>query len=179
MLRRTRLVGALAFALPLTLSAAAEAQVSRVGHGRNIGVGLAAGYPNVGLALNVFLREQNSLQVDFTWSYRSGYGYFGARADFLFWMDRLASTSYADVRWYFGPGANVGIVSGEYARPDGRHYSGGFFVEAELPVGIALQFSAPLDLALEAVPRLYLVDSVNGPQLGLSVAAAAHLRFYF
>ena len=71
-------VGALA-AASLALPCTAFAQ-SQIGHGRNFGIGLVAGFPNVGLGLNVFTAPTQSIQVDLTWSYRNQRGYFGARA---------------------------------------------------------------------------------------------------
>lgn len=179
MSRPSRFLSLAFVAASLAAPSLAHAQVSQIGRGRNFGLGLVFGWPNVGVGLNAYISQLNSLQVDLTWSYRSGYGYFGARADFLFWMPRIASTSYADLRWYVGPGLNLGIVNGLYNRPDGKHYDGGFFLEAEVPIGIGLQFKFPLDVMLEAVPRLYIFDTNYGAFLGINIAAAVNVRYYF
>lgn len=179
MATHARFLSALVVATAMAAPSAVLAQVSPIGHGRNIGLGLVFGWPNVGLSLNAFVSNLNSLQVDLTWSYRSARGYYGARVDFLFWMPRITSSAALDLRWYLGPGVNLGVVNGLYDRPDGKHYDGGFFLEAEVPIGIALQFKFPLDVTLEAIPRLYLVDSTYGAYLGLDLAAAANVRYYF
>lgn len=179
MSRPSRFLPLAFFAASLAVPALAQAQVSQIGHGRNFGLGLVFGWPNVGIGLNAFVSQLNSIQVDLTWSYRADHGYFGARADFLFWMPRIASTSYADLRWYVGPGVNLGIVNGLYNRPDGKHYDSGFFLEAEVPIGIGLQFKFPLDVMLEAVPRLYIFDTNYGAFLGINLAAAVNVRYYF
>lgn len=179
MATRSRIVTALALATAIAAPSTVLAQTSPIGRGRNIGLGLTFGWPNVGLSLNAFLSQQHSLQVDLTWSYRRDYGYFGARADFLFWMQRLASGSALDLRWYLGPGLNLGVVNGLYNRPDGKHYDSGFFLEAEVPIGLALQFKFPLDVTLEAIPRLYILDSSYGAFLGIDIAAAVNVRYYF
>ncbi len=181
MARHSRILSALVIAAAaVALPSAAGAQVSRIGHGRNIGLGAVLGWPNVGIGLNAFLSDLNSIQVALTWSYRNAHGYFGLRGDFLFWMQRIATSTALDVRWYLGPGVNLARVNGLYARSDGRIIEdGAFFLEAEMPVGIALQFKIPLDVALEGIPKLFLFDSGNGAALRLDFAAAVNLRYYF
>jgi hypothetical protein len=161
----------------LVVPSRSEAQ-TRIGRGRNLGVGIALGYPNVGLAFNGYFRETFSLQIDVTWSYRSGYGFAGGRADALFWMPALATADWGMLRWYVGPGAFVGVVTGTYYGPRNAFRSRGFFLGAEAALGIALQFKIPIDVTLEVVPQLHLVDS-DGFFLGADVAAALHARYYF
>ncbi len=180
MARHTGILSALVVAAAVAAPSLAGAQVSQIGRGRNVGLGLVFGWPNVGLGLNAFISNLNSIQVDLTWSYRNAHGYFGARADFLFWMPRITSSAALDLRWYLGPGLNLGVVNGLYSRPDGKHpEDGAFFLEAEMPIGLALQFKFPLDVTLEAIPRLYLLDSSIGAYLGIDIAAAVNVRYYF
>jgi hypothetical protein len=164
----------------LASSGDAQAQ-TQIGNQRRIGLGLALGYPNVGLGTNFYLKSNVSLQLDATWGWRSGTSGFFARGDVLFWLNRLASGSAGELTWYVGPGAFLGFASGRYCRGYGNTYcsDGVFYLGLEAAIGIAWRFAAvPIDLALEAVPRLGLFDH-QGAGLWFDIGAAFHARFYF
>lgn len=163
------LSGAAVIAATLIAPSLASAQV---GHGRNFGLGLAVGYPNVGLSGNAFLGRGSSIQFTAAFRFhnsRYGRGLF-LRGDYLFYPATLARASAFELKFYFGPGVNIGLGVG-----DGR----GFFLGAELPVGLTFQFSrVPLDVAIEAVPVLEILNGDYG-QLGFGIGGAAHVRYYF
>ena len=130
------------------------------------GVGVVAGYPDLGLSLNAFLTDTTSLQINPVASIGEDPG-FGGRLDWLFWPSTIASSDALDVDWFIGPGAN--FYAGEW----------GFGLGAELPVGIGLAFQAvPIDLNLEAVPILHLIDD-DGVNPGFGIAGALNARYYF
>ncbi len=166
------LSGAAVIAATLVVPSLASAQVGR-GRGRNFGLGLAVGYPNVGLSGNVLLGGGAS-SIQFTAAFRYHNRRYGSglflRGDYLFYPATLVRASAFDLKFYFGPGVNLGLGVG-----NGR----GFFLGAELPVGITFQFSrVPLDVALEAVPVLAILNGDNG-ELGFGIGGAAHVRYYF
>lgn len=140
-----------------------------------LGLGIALGYPNNGISVNTFLGQNMSLQIDGTIRSKDDWLGIGARADLLFWMPQLASLGWADVAWYWGPGANVHWFSWK-GKGDADSYVG---VGAELPVGIALQFSKlPIDLALEAVPVLGILGT-DGVDIDFDIVGALKARWYF
>lgn len=170
------LLGASALALiPSTASAQTQ-----IGTSRRVGVGLALGYPNVGLGLNFFLAPRESLQIDVSWGWRNeGRGLF-ARADLAFYMPPvLAQGPAGALHWYLAPGAFLGFANGRYCRGSGACGDGVFYLGAELGVGLAWHFrSVPIDLTLEAVPRLGLLDHQGfGPWF--DIGGAFHARYYF
>lgn len=163
-----------ALALSLALPSVAHAQV---GGARRFGLGLALGYPDVGLSAQYFMTQRTSLQFVASFWYRngrfgrdyvdSGNGFF-LRGDYLFHPVTLIRGSTADLGFYVGPGLYAGFGSGESLAFGG-----------ELPLGLEVQFKTiPLDLAFEAVPRLAIVDS-NGVNLGFGVGGSFHIRYYF
>jgi len=153
------LAGALV-ALPATSSA------SEIGTSQRFGIGLVLGYPDIGLSINYFFSSSVSLQVDPTLHLGRDNNAVGGRVDLLFWMPRLATWEVANLRWYVGPGANLGLGLGN---------NGGFGLGAELPTGIGLQFnSVPIDLNLEAVPVLYIIE-----ELHFGIGGALNARYYF
>lgn len=165
------LSGAAVIAATLVVPSLASAQVGR---GRNFGLGLAVGYPNVGLSGNVLLGGGGGSSIQFTASFRYHNRHYGSglflRGDYLFYPATLVRASAFDLKFYFGPGVNLGLGVG-----NGR----GFFLGAELPVGLTFQFSrVPLDVALEAVPVLEILNGDNG-ELGFGIGGAAHVRYYF
>ena len=169
-MRTTRtLLGAAVITAALVAPSIASAQV---GHGRNFGLGLVLGYPNAGLSGNVIFNERTSLQLSAAFrSHNSRYGSgLFLRGDYLFYPATLVRSGALDLKFYFGPGINLGLGLG-----DGR----GFFLGAELPVGLALQFSrVPIDIAFEAVPVLEILNGNDG-KLGFGIGGAAHIRYYF
>ena len=140
-----------------------------------LGLGVALGYPHNGISFNTFLGKSMSLQIDGTIRSRHDWLGIGVRADLLFWMPQIASLGWADVAWYWGPGGNVHWFSWQ-GKGDADAYVG---VGAELPVGIALQFSkVPIDLALEGVPVLHILGS-NGVNIDFDIGGALKARWYF
>lgn len=56
--------------------------------------------------------------------------------------------------------------------------NGVFYLGAEAAIGLAWRFArVPVDLAIEAVPRLGLLDHAGG--LWFDIGAAFHARYYF
>jgi hypothetical protein len=152
---------------------------TQVGTARTFGLGVVVGFPSVGLSANFFVNPHNSVQIGATWSYRNDDRYVGIRADYLFWMPTLATGSYGEIRWYFGPGIVTGIVNGLYRGGRTLARSNGWFLGAELPIGIGVRFRAvPIDLMAEVVPVLHLFDD-QGAYAGLDVVGALHARIYF
>jgi hypothetical protein len=176
---RILLAGAAASAL-LAQTPEASAQ-SAIGRGRRLGLGLALGYPSLGLGGNGFFRPDASIQIDATWGWRAGAAGLFARGDVLFWFNRLAGGSAGELTWYAGPGVFLGFAGGRYCRGYGEVYcgSGVFYLGAEAAIGLAWRFArAPIDLTVEAVPRLGLLDHVGaGPWF--DIGAAFHARYYF
>ncbi len=163
------LLGAAALTASLLVPTLASAQV---GHGRNFGLGLVLGYPHAGLSGNVVFNDSTSLQFSAAFRYhnsRYGNGLF-LRGDYLFYPATLVRAAALDLKFYFGPGVNVGLGVGS-----GR----GFFLGAELPVGLALRFNrVPIDIAIEAVPVLEILNGNDGV-LGFGIGGATHIRYYF
>lgn len=174
------LLVAAASAALVVVPAAASAQ-TQIGTSRNIGVGLALGYPNIGLALNFFMNPRTSIQVDASFGWRGDGRSFGLRGDYLFWMPPIAQGEALAVRWYVGPGIFTGFAPGRWCYGYGNDCAvgGGAYLGVELPIGIGFQFKgAPIDLMVEAVPLLGLVYPGGfGPWFDIN--AAVHLRFYF
>lgn len=170
------LVPIAALALATASPSVAHAQV---GGARRFGLGLALGFPDVGISANYFLRERASLQLVVSFWYR--YGRFGhdyvdgsrhggvfLRADYLFHPVTFVRGATADLGLYVGPGLYAGFGSGD-----------SLSIGLELPVGLALHFkTVPLDLTFEAVPRLDVIDP-NGVQLDFRVGGTLHCRYYF
>lgn len=181
MKRSTGLLVASSAALALTLGAPSTAQAQNIGNGRNFGLGLALGYPDVGISAQYFLNPRASLQFTATFWYGDGYvrgrnysGYVPVtsgiflRADYLFHPNVLTRGRVAALEWYIGPGVNFGFGNNEW-----------FTLGLEAPVGLAVQFqSVPIDLALEFVPRLNILNS-NGVGLYFGAAGTFHVRYYF
>lgn len=163
---------ALAAGAALSLPAVASAQ--NIGHGRNFGIGLVAGYPGFGFSMNIFLNNNMSLQIDpqlFAWK---GDFWLGGRVDLLFYPGRpIVSKPAFDLRWYVGPGLGIGFNF------DRSYLS----LVPEVPVGIGFHFRrVPIDLMFEAVPQLWIATSSNrGGHDGLffNVTGAVHARYYF
>lgn len=166
--------------LALALAAAPSvSHANEIGTRRTFGLGLVLGYPDVGVSMNIFLNEGMSLQIDPYFAYRSGLrecrncsggGIVGSRVDLLFWPNTLATGSVAQLKWFVGPGAQLGLGLGDY---------GGFWLAAEASVGLGVQFQkAPIDLTLELIPRLGLINSA-GVGIGFDVGGALNARYYF
>lgn len=153
------------------LSVCAPEAQAQVGGGRNFGLGLALGFPNVGLSGNYFM-GQNSLQFAVAARYRnfSDTGALFLRADYLFYPATLARGSGADLKFYVGPGLNLGLGLGNVS---------GFYLGAELPVGLSVQLRrVPLDIAVEAVPVLFLFNG-DGIDPAFGIGGTLHVRYYF
>jgi hypothetical protein len=141
------------------------------------GAGVQLGYPGNGLSFNYYLSQTMSVQVNPQLGLHENWSHFGARADLLFWMPKLASWGFADLRWYWGPGASLFMAS--WTGDSKFKHDGYFGVGAELPVGIGLLFKgAPIDLNLEAVPVLGIIGS-GGVDIGIGVAGVLNARYYF
>lgn len=148
------------------LAVASNARATEVGSSKNFGIGIVVGYPDIGLSINWFLSSLISVQIDPTIHFFDDNLRIGGRVDLLFWMPKLASFGFADLRWYWGPGANLGVGLGD---------KGGFGLGAELPVGIGFQFnSVPIDLNIEAVPVLHIIDDIK-----FGIGGALNARYYF
>jgi len=154
------------------MAAPSSARASEIGESENFGIGLVLGYPHFGVSINFFMSNWVSLQIDpalyVNHYYHNSHDNFGAacRVDLLFWMPRLASWTYADLRFYFGPGVNLGVGFSD-------HDNLGFGVE--FPVGIGFQFNkVPIDLNFEAVPVIYVIDDVY-----FGIGGALNARYYF
>lgn len=163
MKHRAITLGALALGAALSLTTS-TVQAQEIGTRRRFGLGVVVGYPELGLDMNLYLTRSISLQIDPTIRNFKGDLYFGGRVDLLFWMPTIARLRFADLRWYFGPGARI------FA---GKH---GFGPGFEFPVGIGFQFHrVPIELMLEAVPQFDFYD------YGFEawVAGAFHARWYF
>lgn len=177
MTKSTGLLASVAAALALTLAAPSTAHAQVGGAARRFGLGLALGYPDVGLSANYFTSQRTSLQFVLSFWYRNGR--FGRdyvdnssgvflRADYLFHPATLIRGATADLTFYVGPGLYAGF---------GNYDS--FVFGAELPVGLAVPFhTVPIDLAFEAVPRLSILNG-NGAGLGFGVGGTFHIRYYF
>ena len=163
-----------ALALSFAIPSVAHAQV---GGERRLGLGLALGYPDIGLSGQYFMNARTSVQLVASFWYRNGrfgHDYIDRgtgvflRADYLFHPVTLIRGTTADLGFYVGPGLYAGFGSGENLAFGG-----------ELPVGLEVQFkSVPVDLAFEAVPRL-AIASYSGIDLGFSIGGAFHIRYYF
>jgi len=179
-MKTAHLLAASAAALLVTTAAGTASAQTQIGTSRRVGLGIALGYPNVGLGANFFLGQRLSLQIDVTWGWRGdGTGLF-TRGDLLFWMPRLAAGRAGELTWYVGPGLFVGFTGGRYCRGYGRANCGNdvFYLGAEGAIGLAWRFAGvPIDLAIEAVPRLGLLDHAGG--LWFDIGAAFHARYYF
>lgn len=176
MKKSTGLLVSAATAITLCLAAPSVAH-AQVGGARRFGLGLALGYPDVGLSAQYFLTQRTSLQFVLSFWYRNGR--FGRdyvdnssgvflRADYLFHPATLIRGTTADLEFYIGPGLYAGFGN-----------SDSLALGLELPLGLAVQFKTiPLDLAFEAVPRLAVLNN-NGVGLGFGVGGAFHVRYYF
>lgn len=176
MKKSTGLLVSAATAIAICLAAPSDAH-AQVGGARRFGLGLALGYPDVGLSAQYFTSQTTSLQFVLSFWYRNGR--FGRdyvdnssgiflRADYLFHPATLIRGGTADLGFYIGPGLYAGF---------GNYDS--FALGLELPIGLAVQFKTiPLDLAFEAVPRLAVVNN-NGVGLGFGVGGTFHVRYYF
>lgn len=154
------LVGAL-MALPT------KATASEIGSSERFGIGLVVGYPDIGLSINYFFSSSVSLQIDPTFHLGDHNDAIGGRVDLLFWMPKLASWEVAELLWCWGPGANLGLGLG--------NHNSSFAFGVEFPLGIGLRFNrVPIDLNLEAVPRLYLVEDT-----AFRFGGALNARYYF
>ena len=165
-----------AAALSLTIAAPSVAH-AQVGGSRPFGLGLALGYPDVGISAQYFMNERTSLQFVLSFWYRNGRlgrdsvgnssGLF-LRADYLFHPATLIRGSVADLRFYIGPGFYAGFGNND-----------SMDLGLELPIGLAVPFKTiPIDLAFEFVPRLAIVNN-NGVGLDFGYGGTFHIRYYF
>ncbi len=155
----------------VALSAFTPEAQAQVGGNRSFGLGLALGFPDVGLSANI-ITGQNSIQLVGALRYDdySDRGALFLRADYLFYPAVLARGSGADLKFYVGPGLHLGLGLGR---------SGGFYLGGELPLGLAVQLRrVPIDIAVEAIPMLGLIHS-GGTDLRFGIGGALHIRYYF
>jgi len=169
------LLGALALALTLTGTAAAEPVRSP---GR-FGLGIGSATLSNGLSAKYFLSKQHALQFnlgefggggfDNRWSRFDG---IGLGVDYLFEMPDIVRAGQAfDLAWNIGVGAGLGFDD-----DDGKddHWHTGFAVA--FIVGLELNFiPAPFDIVIEWRPGLLLVPDVDFDPVDFT----AHIRFYF
>lgn len=159
--RKTSLIAAVMGAALVASSGSAQAQ--EIGTQRRFGLGVVVGYPELGFDMNIYLTRSISLQIDPSLRVFHDNVYFGGRVDVLFWMPTITRLSFADLKWYFGPGGRVFV---------GHDFGAGF----EFPVGIGFQFHrVPIELMLEAVPTFDFIAGDFYPW----VAGAFHARWYF
>jgi hypothetical protein len=158
----------------LSLSAANANGIEQSGR---FGLGLAIGYPGLGLSTNTFLADDISLKGELY----PFYGFNGGvlDVDYLFWLHDIAKSSALDFTWFAGPGAALVFWGGNdrYHKND-RHGNndGGMAVVAKGAIGLALQFNAqPIDLCLEFSPGVLLDE--NGSSLWFTGMIAS--RYYF
>src|SRR5688572_19021603 len=124
----------------LVVSAALPSRArAEIGGQHPFGLGLALGYPDVGLSAQYFLGPTTSLQGTVSFWYRDGrFGnrYRGpydsgvfVRGDYLFHPSVLARSPDIQLGWYIGPGVYLGGGSV-------------FAVGPELPIGLDLRLLA-------------------------------------
>jgi hypothetical protein len=179
-MKTRHLLAASATALLLTTAGTAAMAQTQIGTSRRIGLGLTLGYPSVGLGANFYFQPRVSLQLDVTWGWRADNSGLFTRGDVLFWMPRLAGGGAGELTWYVGPGLFLGFAGGRYCRGYGGGYCGNgvLYLGAEAAIGVAWRFArVPIDLTIEAVPRLGLFDGSGG--LWFDVGGAFHARYYF
>ncbi len=174
-LRRTLAILFVAISLAgLPDSASAK---SAVASSDTFGIGVQLGWPGNGLSMNYFLTPSTSLQVDVSLWLDGDWSGLGARVDFLFWQDALASGSVCDLVWYFGPGGN--IFSFNWQGKHKENHDSYLGLGVEFPVGLGVRFvGAPIDINLEAVPILHIVGS-NGTSAEFGIAGVLNARYYF
>lgn len=178
MKKSTGLLVSASAALALSVLAPSEAH-AQIAETNRFGLGLALGYPDVGLSASFFTTRGTSLQFVASFLYRDPYlsgcdrcvavnsGLF-LRADYLFHPNTFTRGSVAALGWYIGPGLNLGIGNDKY-----------FSFGVELPIGLSLQFQRfPMELALEFVPRFNIVDNI-GARFDFGSAGTFHIRWYF
>ena len=168
------IVIALAVVTVLFVAPAVEAG-SNIQSAGKFGLGVQVGYPFEGVSMNWFMSKNTSLQIGVALWLNDHWTGIGGRLDYLWWMPKLATWSWADLGWYWGPGVNL-----FYWSWDGKGPNDGYIgVGAELPVGIGLQFAkAPIDLNLEAVPVLRVLGS-DGIDIGFHIGGVLNARYYF
>lgn len=162
------------FATSFLLPSVAHAQVDG---GRRFGLGVSVGYPDVGVSARYVLSERLSLQFGLSFLYRDGRigsgpsnqdGGLRLRADLLFRPGTLARGSVAELGWYVGPGLYAGFSDREPLR-----------MGVEAVVGLSLRFrNAPLELAVEAAPRLGILDG-TGVRASFELGGSLYARYYF
>lgn len=161
--------------LVLDLSAANANDIERPGR---FGLGLAIGYPGLGLSTNVFVADWMSIQVELY----PFYGFHGGvlAVDYLFWLHDIAKAEVLDFTWFAGPGAALVFWSeydGHYNRHDGHdHHHGGVAAVIKGAIGLALQFNPqPFDLVFELSPGIIVGEF--GASFWFSGMIAS--RYYF
>ena len=161
----------------LSLSAANANNIEKPGR---FGLGLALGYPGLGLSTNTFVADDMSLKAEL-------YPFYGINGgvldvDYLFWLQDIAKAKALDFTWFAGPGAAL-VFWGGYDRYDrhDRHDRNGYHNDnlaavIKGAIGLALQFnSQPFDLVFEFSPGVMVDES--GSSLWFSGMIAS--RYYF
>ena len=143
------------------------------------GLGLALGYPGLGLSTNTFVSDDMSVKAELYPFYGFGDGVLDV--DYLFWLNDIASSSALDFTWFAGPGAAIVYWDGydrhgDHDNHDNHDNDRNLAVVVKGAVGLALQFnSQPFDLALEFSPGV--ITDEYGSSFWFSVMIAS--RYYF
>lgn len=159
----------------LSLSAANANDIEKPGR---FGLGLAIGYPGLGLSTNTFVANWMSVKADLYPFYGFNDGVLDV--DYLFWLQDIARAKALDFTWFVGPGAALvywGGYDDGYDRHD-RHgnYNDSMAVVIKGAIGLALQFnSQPFDLVFEFSPGVMLGEYGNSLWITGMIAS----RYYF
>jgi hypothetical protein len=163
-----RLVATLFVVGLVTLAAPNSADAQRRG---SFGVGLGSATGAAGISLKKGAGPGFAYQgVIGTWRGWGDDWHFGGDSlavagDFLYQMPSLASGAVVDLSWNYGLGAGLGV-----------HSEGGVAVGGSGVLGLQFDFvPAPIDLALEYRPGLYVTDRLHFAIIDFS----GHLRFWF
>ena len=176
MIRRLLIIAVFALVSILCSPAANANDIEKPGR---FGLGLAIGYPGLGLSTNTFVADWMSIQAELY----PFYGFHGGvlAVDYLFWLHDIAKAEVLDFTWFAGPGAALVYWSeydGYYSRHDrhDHHHHGGVAGVLKGAVGLALQFNPqPFDLVFELSPGIVVGEF--GTSFWFSGMIAS--RYYF
>jgi hypothetical protein len=160
------------------LAGARPVSATEVGHGRDLGLGVAFGSPT-SLVAKYFVGGGNAFDFGLGfWSYgwrcsgrddrrfcndERAFDLLSLNADYL-WQEPIVGGTGANLDWHIGAGGRVWIGDGDFA------------AAVRMPLGVDLTFRKPsfLEVFLEIAPALYVV-----PNLDLDIEAFLGVRFYF
>ncbi len=162
-------ITALTFATP----ALAQKGGSRIGQGKNLGLGLAIGSPSF-LTAKYFL--DSKLALDFGLDFARWGSGIGLHGDVLFHTNSLITDANIALPLYFGAGVNVATWSwGWNDRWGRRYYNGGADLGIRGVGGAALWLKkVPLEFFVEIGPELWVL---HGPRL--QFFGSVGVRYYF